>query len=108
MNTTNRVKVWLTCPESSEEKVRLAIGDAGIGVIGNYTHCAFVSKGIGYSKPSTQANPHIGTTGEIAAIPEVVIEFVCEQEQLPLLKTILKDVHPYDEVALDIIPLLEI
>lgn len=51
MELSERVKVWLTCPKSHAESVRLAIGDAGIGKIGNYSHCAFVSEGKGYFKP---------------------------------------------------------
>lgn len=106
MEMSDKVKVWLTCPESHAEKVRLAIGDAGLGQIGNYTHCSFVSKGTGYFKPTGEASPHIGQIGQLEAVPEVVIEFVCTQEQLPLLGAILKEHHPYEEVAVDVFPLL--
>jgi hypothetical protein len=103
-----RVKVWLTCPEDASERVRMAIGDAGIGKIGNYSHCSFVTKGKGYFMPNAEANPHIGEAGKLESVDEVVIEFVCTKDQLPLLKQILKDNHPYEEVALDVFPLLDI
>lgn len=102
-----RVKVWLTCREDASERVRMAVGDAGIGKIGNYSHCSFVTKGKGYFMPSAEANPHIGKAGKLEVVNEVIIEFVCTKDQLPLLKQILKDNHPYEEVALDVFPLID-
>jgi hypothetical protein len=103
----NNVKVWLTCPESHADIVRLAIGDAGLGVIGNYTHCSFVSKGTGYFKPNQEANPAVGVKNEINSVAEVVIEFVCFEHELIKLKTVLKEVHPYEEPAVDVSLLLD-
>ena len=108
MEMSNKVKVWLTCPETHTEAVRMAIGDAGIGKIGNYSHCSFVTKGTGYFMPNNDANPTIGEAGKIEAVDEVVIEFVCEKDQISLLKEVLKSNHPYEEVALDIFPLLDL
>jgi hypothetical protein len=86
----------------------MAIGDAGIGKIGNYSHCSFVTQGKGYFKPNSEASPHTGEANRLEEVDEVVIEFVCEKDQLPLLKEILKSNHPYEEVALDIFPLLDL
>jgi hypothetical protein len=109
MKESSKVKVWLTCPESHADAIRLAIGDAGIGSIGNYTHCSFVTKGKGYFKPSKEANPHIGSAGgDIEAVDEVVVEFLCDKSQIDVLKEIVKKHHPYEEVAMDFFPLLEI
>lgn len=109
MKESSKVKVWLTCPESHADTVRIAIGDAGIGSIGNYTHCSFVTKGKGYFKPTKEANPYIGTAGgSIESVVEVVIEFVCEKVDIARLKDVVKKHHPYEEVAMDFFPLLEI
>lgn len=108
MEFSNKVKVWLTCPETHADVVRIAIGNAGIGKIGNYSHCSFVTKGKGYFIPNNEANPTIGETGKIEAVDEVMIEFVCEKDQISLLKEVLKSNHPYEEVALDIFPLLDL
>jgi hypothetical protein len=108
MQFSNKVKVWLTCPKTHLEVVRTAIGDAGIGKIGNYTHCSFVTEGKGYFMPNAKANPYIGETNKIEEVDEVVIEFICEQDQISLLKEIIKNNHPYEEVALDVFPLLAI
>lgn len=108
MEKSNKIKVWLTCPETHAEAVRIAIGDAGIGKIGNYSHCSFVTKGKGYFMPNADANPHIGEAGKLEEVDEVVIEFLCEKEQIPLLREILKKSHPYEEMVLDIFPLLDL
>ncbi len=107
MEYSESVKVWLTCPKTHTDKVRLAIGKAGLGTIGNYSHCSFVTEGKGYSKPQVGANPILGEVGTIEEVDEVIIEFVCHRDQLPLLKEVLKDNHPYEEVAVDVFPLLE-
>lgn len=106
MEFSDKVKVWLTCPQTHAEEVRLAIGDAGIGAIGNYSHCSFVTEGKGYFKPLTGANPSIGEVGQITEIEEVAIEFVCQKDQLQLLKEVLREHHPYEEVAVDVFPLI--
>lgn len=106
MEFSDKVKVWLTCPKSHSDRVRLAIGEAGLGTIGNYSHCSFVAEGKGYSKPLEDANPALGEVGRVTEIEEVAIELVCQKDQLPTLKQILKDHHPYEEVAIDIFPLL--
>jgi hypothetical protein len=104
---SDKVKVWLTCPKAHADEVRMVIGDAGFGKIGNYSHCSFVTEGKGYSKALDGANPNIGEVGQITEIEEVVIEFVCHKVQLPLLKEILKEHHPYEEVAVDVFTLIE-
>ncbi len=106
MEYSDKVKVWLTCPKTHSEQMRVVIGEAGLGVIGNYSHCSFVTEGKGYSKPGFGATPSVGEVGIIEEVEEVVIEFVCREDQLPTLKQILKDHHPYEEVAIDIFPLL--
>jgi hypothetical protein len=58
--------------------------------------------------PNAEANPHIGEANKIEEVDEVVIEFVCETDQLTLLKQVLKTTHPYEEVALDVFPLLSV
>lgn len=108
MEISNKVKVWLTCPETHADAVRMAIGDAGIGKIGNYSHCSFVTEGKGYFMPNSEANPAVGEANKIEQVDEVVIEFLCEKDQLPLLKEVIKATHPYEEVALDVFPLLSV
>ncbi len=107
MEFSSKVKVWLTCPKTHADEMRLILGENSFGRIGKYSHCSFVTEGKGYFKPEDGAKPAIGELGVIQEVDEVVIEFVCHQDQLPLLKDILKEHHPYEEPAVDVLPLLK-
>lgn len=93
-------------PKVDAEKVRLAIGDAGIGKMGNYDHCSFVSEGKGYFRPLEGANPAIGSVGKPEEVEEVKLEFICHKNELGTVFEVLKKVHPYEEIAMDVIPLI--
>jgi hypothetical protein len=104
MNSTH-LKIVVFVPETHTDAVREAMGKAGAGKIGNYSHCSFSSKGIGRFKPEDGANPHIGEVGKFEEVVEERIETVCSREKLQEVMTVIKEVHPYDEVALDVYPL---
>ncbi len=99
------VKIVVTVPETHADIVRTAIGDAGGGRVGNYTHCSFSSRGTGRFVPVTGANPAIGSVGTPEAVPEERIEVTCKRDLLPSVVSAIKTVHPYEEIALDIYPL---
>jgi hypothetical protein len=104
MNSTH-VKIVVFVPETHTDIIREAMGKAGAGKIGNYSHCSFSSKGIGRFKPEDGANPYIGEVGKFEEVVEERIETVCLREKLQEVVTAIKEVHPYDEVALDVYPL---
>ncbi len=98
-------KLVVFVPKTHSEQVRQAIGNAGAGAIGNYSHCAFSSEGTGYFLPGETSNPFIGKVGEIEAVQEERLETIFpEALEKKILSAMLK-VHPYEEVAYDIYPL---
>lgn len=99
------VKIVIFVPETHTDIIREAMGKAGAGKIGNYTHCTFSSKGMGRFKPEAGANPHIGEVGKYEEVMEERIETVCPREILKDVIKAIKEVHPYDEVAMDVYPL---
>lgn len=101
-----QVKVVVFVPLTHTDVVRQAIGDAGAGVIGNYSHCSFSSRGIGRYKPLEGAKPAIGEVGKYEEVEEERVEFVCPKDKVKSVMQAIKKVHPYEEVALDIYPLL--
>jgi len=107
MKLSKIVKIQTYCPKGSVDNVRLAIGKAGGGIIGNYTYCAFLSEGKGYFLPMEGSNPTIGKQGEIEKVAEVKIEFVCEQNKVKSVIEAIKKAHPYEEVPIDIFQLLD-
>ncbi len=106
MKPSKIVKIQTYCPKDTADNIRLAIGKAGGGVIGNYTYCAFVTNGYGYFLPMEGSNPAIGKQGEIEKVEEVKIEFVCEQDKVKEVINAIKKAHPYEEVPIDILQLI--
>ncbi len=105
MTPKKRYKIVVYVPEADADKLRTAIGDAGAGVIGNYTHCTFSSKGIGRFKPLSGSNPTVGEVGKLEESPEDRIETVCEADKLEAVLKAIKDIHPYEEPATDVYPI---
>lgn len=93
-------------PESDADMLRKAIGDAGAGSIGNYTHCSYSSKGIGRFIPVDGANPTIGQVGKLEEVIEDRIEVTCNKEILDKVIALIKSVHPYEEPVIDVYQLL--
>jgi len=107
MTQSDNVKIVVFVPESHADAVREAMGAAGAGKIGNYTHCSFSSSGMGRFKPEEGAHPAIGSVGIPEVVSEERIEVVCSRNLLGDVVAAIKKVHPYEEVALDIYPLEE-
>lgn len=105
MNAKKRYKIVLYVPESHADQLREAIGNAGAGIIGNYSHCTFTIKGTGRFKPLEGANPTIGEVGNLEEVSEDRIETVCEADKLEAVLKAIKDVHPYEEPATDVYPI---
>lgn len=103
----NRVKIIVTIPSENVEEVRNAICEAGAGVIGNYTHCSMSTKCVGTFKPTNEANPYIGEKNNLEFVDEEKLEVVCDVKKVKEVVTTLRNVHPYEEPAIDIIPLID-
>lgn len=104
---SNNVKVVVFVPTSYADVVREAMGRAGAGVIGNYGYCSFSVKGQARYKPLEGANPAIVESETMAGIPEERIETIMPKEDIHFLIEEIKKVHPYEEVGIDIHPLIE-
>lgn len=100
------VKIVVFVPETHADVVREKIGSAGGGRLGNYTYCSFSTKGIGRFKPGEGAHPAIGQVGKLEEVNEERIEITCEKVKMIDIINAIKTVHPYEEVALDIYPLI--
>lgn len=103
---SREVKVITFVPRDSVDHVRNALGTAGAGGIGNYKLCSFNMQGEGTFLPGPDAHPTIGTPGTLARVPEVRLEMVCEKRALALVVETLKQLHPYEEPAYEIVELM--
>lgn len=102
----NKVKIFVTVPIENVDEVRNAVSDAGAGIIGNYSYCTSSTKVVGTFKPNDNAKPFIGKNNNIEFVEEEKLEFVCDIDKVKLVISKLRQVHPYEEPAIDIVPLL--
>ena len=100
-----KYKIVVYVPETHADILRTALGNAGAGVIGNYTHCTFTLKGTGRFKPGEGAHPTIGQIGKLEETEEERIETVCEADKLQEVLKAIRDAHPYEEPATDVYPI---
>jgi dinuclear metal center YbgI/SA1388 family protein len=99
------VKLVVFVPIEYARLVQEAIGKAGAGHIGNYSHCSFQVAGKGSFLPLPGTKPFIGKQGELETVEEVRIETIMPQKITnKVVKAMLK-VHPYEEVAYDLYPM---
>lgn len=103
----NKVKIIVTIPVENLEYVRNAICNVGDGIIGNYTDCSISTKCIGTFKPIERANPYIGEKNKLEFVQEEKLEVRCSIDKVKEVISKLREVHPYEEPAIDIIPLID-
>ncbi|MCL5784785.1 MAG: hypothetical protein M1142_05560 [Patescibacteria group bacterium] len=100
------VKIVTFVPVADAQKVRIAMGDAGAGVLGNYHHASFSTKGIGRFIPGEGAHPTIGEIGKLEEVEEERIEVICQKDKVKSVVTAIKTSHPYEEIPLEIYQLI--
>lgn len=99
-------KIVVFTPVTHADKIRDVLAENGAGHIGNYDSCSFSVKGIGRFRGLKGTKPFIGKTGKIEKVDEEKIETICEIKNIDKVIAAVKKVHPYEEPAIDIIPLL--
>lgn len=94
-------------PEESTNNLRNIICKENVGIIGNYTHCTTSTKCIGTFKPNKDANSYIGENNKLEFVNEEKLEFICDIKNAKNIITKIKEIHPYEEPVIDIIPLID-
>lgn len=100
-------KICFYAPESHVEQVKEALFENGAGKIGDYSCCAWQTLGEGQFMPLAGSDAYIGEKNQIARIPEYKVEMVCNEEKIKQAITALKNAHPYEEPAYQVIKLEE-
>ncbi len=98
-------KLFTFVPVDKTAVVRTAIFEAGGGHIGNYSECSFNTEGMGTFKPGEGTDPYVGETGKQQQEKETRIEVIFPSFLENKIVTAMKEVHPYEEVAYDIVAL---
>ncbi len=101
-------KLIVFIPETHTEEVKTALFAAGAGRQGDYDCCAWQTLGQGQFRPLDGSKPFIGQQGEIETVAEYRVEMLCEESRLKSIVSALRDAHPYEEPAFEVIQLVEI
>ena len=96
-------KLEVMVPESHAAAVRDALFDVGCGSIGLYSNCSFNLKGHGTFKARAGAKPFVGQIEADHIEPETKIELVFNANLQQQTETALKNAHPYQTPAYQII-----
>lgn len=99
-------KIVFFVPNDAAERVLEAMFRAGGGRIGNYSECSFSSEGSGTFKPMDGADPFEGRVGERSHLNEKRVEVLVEAQKAFAVISAMKKIHPYEEVAYELYPLL--
>lgn len=99
------VKLTVFVPLGYEDRVRTALMDDRVGVIGRYAHCSFASRGQGTYFALEGAQPFRGEATVLSRAQESRLEVLAPQSRVPAALARLRAAHPYEEVAYDLYPL---
>ena len=99
------VKLVTFVPVDFAEKVRMAIFEAGAGVIGLYDCCSFSVQGEGTFRASGEAKPFVGGLNTLHTEPELRIETVLPEYLSGKVLNAMLKAHPNEKAAYDIYPL---
>lgn len=102
------MKIVIYVPVDHADTIRKTLGESGAGHIGNYDFCSFSQRGTGRFRPGEGTDPFIGSTGTIESVEEERIETVCPREIAEKVIEAVRKVHPYEEMAYDIYPLINL
>lgn len=98
-------KLFVFVPLTHADPVRQAIFDAGGGHIGRYSDCSFNTAGTGTYQAGEGATPFLGEVGVLHQEPEVKIEVIFYAHMEQRILKAMREAHPYEEVAYDVVSL---
>ncbi len=102
------VKIGFFVPSSHIDTVKLAMFDAGAGRIGHYDQCSWQTLGHGQFRPQEGSQPFLGKQGVCERVEEYRVEMVCEDALAVEVVLAMKQAHPYEEPAYDVVQVLDI
>lgn len=92
-------------PTKEAATLKQALFAAGAGSIGNYDDCSFSNEGKGTYKGDANSNPVVGEKHEFITADETQITITFPKHKESAVIKTLKEAHPYEEVAYEILTL---
>lgn len=98
-------KLVVTCPLGDVDRIIDAAAEAGAGVIGAYSRCAFTSSGVGTFIGDSSTNPSVGSAGLHETVEEARVEMVLREANANAVIRSVRRAHSYEEPAIDLFQL---
>ena len=99
-------KLEIFIPKTHFQQLQTALQKVDAGHLGKYDSCLSYSEVIGTWRPLDGAKPYLGKQNEISQEPELKVEVGIFMHNLEKTLRAIKEVHPYEEPVINIIPLL--
>ena len=103
----SQLKLTVFVPPSHHDQVAQALFAAGAGRIGEYSHCSFAAAGQGGYLTPAGGKPFAGEPGQRHTEQELRLETVLPKAAAGRVIAALLAVHPYEEPAYDLYPLMQ-
>ena len=102
----NYCKLEIFIPETHIKPLQSVLYEADAGHIGKYDRCLSYSRVVSTWRPLEGADPFIGTAGETSEEDELKVEVTVDVKRLREIISKIKEVHPYEEPVINVIPLI--
>lgn len=98
-------KLSFYVPATHLDAVKGAVFLTGAGELGAYRECCWQSLGQGQFRPMADSQPFIGDVGSLETLEEYKVELLCRAEHIAAAVTALKQAHPYEVPAYEVVKL---
>jgi hypothetical protein len=100
-------KICFYVPVEASDRVKMAMFKAGAGKYLNYDCCSFETLGTGQFRPLKGSTPFIGSLDQVEKVSELRVEMISDKNIIKDVIKALKESHPYEVVAFDVMEILE-
>ena len=100
------VKIEIYVPKEYIIKLRDELNKINACKIGNYDNVISITNVTGYWRPLEGSNPFNGELGKICQGEECKMEIRCKKEYCKNSIKIIKEIHPYEEPLINVIPIV--
>lgn len=100
------VKIEIYVPKKYIIKLRDELNKVNACRIGDYDNVISITNVRGYWRPLEGSKPFNGEVGRVCDGEECKIEIRCRSEYVKSVIKIIKEIHPYEEPLINIIPIL--
>ena len=100
-------KISVAIPFEYKDELMDAVNDAMQQMYPGYDRAFSVTRTEGTWRSLEGSRPFIGREGEISVEDELRIDFAIKAEDLKNVVLAIRKVHPYEEPAIDILPMIQ-